>query len=153
MASLDETDRKILRLMQADASMTVQAIADAVGLSLSPCWRRIKRLKEDGVVTGQVTLVDQRAAGLTLTALANVSLNDHHDDSVAAFERAVAGWPEVLESHAVTGDRDYFLRIVVPDMESYERFLSQKLLKEPVVASVNSRFSLRRVKYSTALPV
>ncbi|MCR9219389.1 MAG: Lrp/AsnC family transcriptional regulator [Alphaproteobacteria bacterium] len=153
MISLDETDRKILRRLQADAGLSVQAVADAVGLSLSPCWRRIKRLREEGAIAGQVTLVDQRAVGLTLTALANVSLTDHHDETVTAFERALAGWEEVLECHAVTGDRDYFLRILAPDMEAYERFLSQKLLKEPCVASVNSRFSLRRVKYTTALPV
>lgn len=150
---VDETDRRILRLLQGDAGLSVQAVADAVGLSLSPCWRRIKRLREDGVLTGQVSLVDPKAVGLTLTALANVSLNDHHDETVAAFERAVAGWAEVLECHAVTGDRDYFLRIVVPDMEAYEAFLSRKLLKEPCIASVTSRFSLRRVKSTTALPV
>ncbi len=150
---LDDSDRKILRLLQKDAGLSVQQVADSVGLSLSPCWRRIKRLKEDGAIAGQVTLVDQKAVGLTLTALANVSLNDHHDETVAAFERAVSTWGEVLECHAVTGDRDYFLRIVVPDMEAYEAFLSRKLLKEPCVASVTSRFSLRRVKYTTALPV
>lgn len=151
--SIDETDRRILRLLQQDASLSVQQVADGVGLSLSPCWRRIKRLKEVGAVAAQVTLVDPKAVGIALTALANVSLGDHHDATVAAFERAVESWPEVLEVHAVTGDRDYFLRIAVPDMEAYERFLSAKLLKEPSVASVTSRFSLRRVKYTTALPV
>jgi len=151
--SIDEADRRILRLLQQDAGLAVQSVADAVGLSLSPCWRRIKRLKEAGAITGQVTLVDPKAVGLALTALANVSLSDHQDATVAAFEQAVESWPEVLEVHAVTGDRDYFLRIAVPDMEAYERFLSAKLLKEPCVASVTSRFSLRRVKYTTALPV
>ena len=153
MSNLDDMDRKILTLLQKQGDMPIAELARAVGMSQSPCWRRVKRLKDEGVIAGQVALVDPKRAGLSLTILATVSLADHHDTTVEAFERALSTWPEVLECHAVTGDRDYHLRIVAEDMESYEQFLSQRLLKLPQVATVNSRFSLRRVKYSTALPV
>lgn len=153
MSNLDDMDRKILALLQRQGDMPIAELSRAVGMSQSPCWRRVKRLKEDGVITGQVALVDPKLAGLSLTILATVSLSDHHDTTVESFERALEAWPEVLECHAVSGDRDYHLRIVAEDMESYERFLSKRLLKLQQVATVNSRFSLRRVKYATALPV
>lgn len=153
MVELDDMDRRILAVVQENADLPVAEIAERVGLSQSPCWRRLKRLKDERVIDRQVALLDPRVTGLKLTVLATVSLVDHHDRTVAEFERAIESWPEVLECHAVTGDRDYHLRIVVPDMEAYERFLSRNLLKQPAIASVNSRFSLRRVKYTTALPV
>ena len=153
MSNLDDMDRKILTHLQKQGDIAIADLARAVGMSQSPCWRRVKRLKEAGVITGQVALVDPKHAGLSLTILATVSLSDHHDATVEAFERALSTWPEVLECHAVTGDRDYHLRIMAEDMEAYERFLSKRLLKLPQVATVNSRFSLRRVKYSTALPL
>lgn len=153
MAQIDEKDREILTLLQADASLSTQEVADRVGLSLSPCWRRIKRLKEDGVLAGTVTLVDPKAVGLTVGVFASVTLTRHSEENVAAFERFVNTAPEVLECHAVTGDRDYLLRIVVPDIEAYERFMSTRLMRLPFIGAVSSRFSLRRVKYSTALPV
>ncbi len=153
MTELDAIDRKILSAMQKNAGLSIAQLSEAVGLSQSPCWRRIKRLRDDGVIKGEVALVDPKAAGLNLTVLAAVTLNDHHDETIAGFEEAVAEWPEVLECHAVTGDRDYHLRIMASDIDAYERFMSGKLLKQPQVAGVNSRFSLRRVKYTTALPV
>lgn len=153
MAELDDLDRKILAALQRDSGQSIAVLSEHVGLSQSPCWRRIKRLKEEGVIKGDVTLIDPKAAGLDVTVLASVSLSDHSDETIAAFERAVSLWPEVLECHAVTGDRDYHLRIVAPDIETYEHFLSGKLLKLAAVAAVNSRFSLRRVKYTTALPL
>ncbi len=153
MSTLDDMDRKILAILQKEADIPIAQLAERVGMSQSPCWRRVKKLRDEGVIIGQVALVDPKRAGLSLTVLATVSLNDHHDETVAAFERAVEVWPEVLECHAVSGDRDYHLRIVAADMEDYERFLSGRLLKLKQVASVNSRFSLRRVKYATALPV
>ena len=151
--SLDQTDRKILALLQEDASLPTAEIAKRVNLSLSPCWRRIKRLKDEGAIEREVMLVDQRKVGLKLTVFASVTLTQHSEENVTAFERLVSDSPEVTECHAVTGDRDYILRIVVPDIEDFERFLSQTLLHLPYITAVNSRFSLRRVKYSTALPL
>jgi len=153
MAQIDEKDREILVLLQEDADLSTQQIADKVGLSLSPCWRRIKRLKEEGVLTGAVNLVDPKAVGLTVGVFASVTLTQHSEENVSAFEKFVASSPEVLECHAVTGDRDYLLRIVVPDIEAYERFVSTRLLRLPFISAVSSRFSIRRVKYSTALPL
>jgi DNA-binding Lrp family transcriptional regulator len=153
MENLDDTDRKILRLLQRDCSLRLAEIAREVGLSPSPCWRRIRSMKEAGVIQGEVALVDPRALGLRLTVHASVTLTHHGEETVEAFERAVQTMPEVMECVAVTGDRDYMLRIAVEDVESYDRFLTQRLLHLPMVGGVNSRFALRRVKYSTALPV
>jgi len=150
---IDGKDRQILGLLQADATLSTQEIAARVGLSLSPCWRRIKRLKDAGVITAEVSLVDPKAVGLTVSVFASVTLTRHTEENVQDFERFVDTSPEVLECHAVTGDRDYLLRIVVPDIEAYERFLSNQLLRLPFMGAVNSRFSLRRVKYATALPL
>jgi DNA-binding Lrp family transcriptional regulator len=151
--ALDDTDRRILMLLQEDADRPLQALADAAGLSLSPCWRRVKRLREAGVIRGVVAVLDPSAVGLRLTAFATVSLTNHSDDTVAAFDRALETWPEVTEVHKVTGDRDYLLRILVPDIEAYEDFLSRKLLRHPGVTGVNTRFSLKRVKAVTAVPL
>ena len=153
MTSIDETDRQILGILQEDADLSTQDVADRVGLSLSPCWRRIKRLKEEGVLIGAVNLVDPKAVGLTVGVFASVTLTRHSEENVAAFERFVSTAPEVLECYAVTGDRDYLLRIVVQDIEAYERFVSTRLLRLPFISAVSSRFSIRRVKYSTALPL
>ncbi|MCG8690042.1 MAG: Lrp/AsnC family transcriptional regulator [Minwuiales bacterium] len=153
MIDLDEMDGKILRLLQADAGLSTADIAAKVGLSTSPCWRRIKRLRDAGVIEGQVTLVDPSSVGLKVTVFASVTLSGQHSESVAAFEAAVRAAPEILDCHAVTGDRDYMLRIVVPDIEAYDRFLTKTLLHLPEVGSINSRFALHRVKFTTALPL
>jgi len=105
------------------------------------------------VLTGAVHLVDPKAVGLTVGVFASVTLTRHSEENVAAFERFVTTAPEVQECYAVTGDRDYLLRIVVPDIEAYERFVSTRLLRLPFISAVSSRFSIRRVKYSTALPL
>lgn len=150
---IEETDRHILEILQADASIPLATLAERVGLSLSPCWRRVKRLREEGVIVGQVTLLDPKAVGLTVTVMATVTLESHAEENVTAFEDAVRTAPEVMECYAVTGERDYLLRIVVTDIEAYEQFLTARLLHLPMVRSVNSRFALRKVKYSTVLPL
>lgn len=150
---IDATDRRILAELQADAGLSIAEVAERVGLSMSPCWRRIKRLREEGVIQGQVTLIDPKAVGLDVTVYASVTLTRHSEEIVSAFDEFVRREPAVTECHAVTGDRDYMLRILVPDIESYERFMSTKLLRLPFIGSVNSRFALRQVKYSTALPL
>ncbi len=150
---LDTTDRRILTELQADAGLSIADVAQRVGLSMSPCWRRIKRLRQDGVILGQVTLVDAKSVGLNVTVYASVTLTRHSEENVSDFDAFVRREPSVTECHTVTGDRDYMLRILVPDIESYERFMSTKLLRLPYIGSVNSRFALRQVKYSTALPL
>jgi len=153
MVELDSVDRRLLMEMQTDASRPIAEVAARIGLSPSPCWRRLKRLREAGVITAQVALIDPKAVGLGVTVYASVTLRAHSEANVAAFDRFVGEAPEVTECLAVTGDRDYILRIAVPDIEAYERFLSGRLLHLPFIAAVNSRFALRRVKYTTALPL
>lgn len=153
MLKLDDTDRRILQLLQADASLATAEIAERVGLSVSPCWRRIRRLREAGAIIGSVTLLDPKALGLAVSAFAAVRLTRHTEENVAAFERFVADAPEVLECHAMSGEQDYMLRIVVTDIDAYQAFLSGRLLHLPFIASVNSSFVLKEVKRTTALPL
>ena len=150
---MDSTDVKILGILQQDASLPVATVADAVGLSVTPCWRRIRKLEEAGVIQKRVTLLDRKAAGIGVVVFASVSLVRHTEDTVAEFDAFVSRRPEILEAHAVSGDRDYQLKIAVRDIEEYEGFLNRDLLALSCIASVNSRFMLREIKYTTALPL
>lgn len=150
---MDATDTKILRVLQEDAALPIAAVADVVGLSVTPCWRRIRKLEEAGVIQRRVTLLDRKAAGIGVVVFASVSLVRHTEETVAEFDAFVARRPEILEAHAVSGDRDYQLKIAVRDIEEYEGFLNRELLALSCIASVNSRFMLREIKYTTALPL
>ncbi len=150
---MDDADRRILRLLQEDASRSVGEIAEAVGLSPSPCWRRIRRLKDLGAIRAQVALLDPEHLGLDVSAVARVRLSHHSAENVAAFERTVADAPEVLDCFALSGEQDYLLRIVVPDIARYQAFLERALLHLPFVAAVNSSFVLKAVKHTTRLPI
>lgn len=152
-AALDDTDRRLLRLLQQDASLSTAELAERVGLSQAPCWRRIKRLKDEGVIRAIVALADAPALGLGVTVFATVTLEEHSERATAAFESAMRAAPEVLECCAVTGDRDYWLKIAVGGIEDYDRFLTQRLLHLKLVRAVNSRFVLRAIKQTTALPL
>ncbi len=146
-------DMKILRVLQEDAALPIAAVAEMVGLSVTPCWRRIRKLEEAGVIQRRVTLLDRKAAGIGVVVFASVSLVRHTEDTVAEFDTFVSRRPEILEAHAVSGDRDYQLKIAVRDIEEYEGFLNRDLLALSCIASVNSRFMLREIKYTTALPL
>ena len=150
---MDTIDTKILHVLQEDAALPVAAVADAVGLSVTPCWRRIRKLEEAGVILRRVTLLDRKAAGISVVVFASVSLVRHTEETVAEFDAFVSRRPEILEAHAVSGDRDYQLKIAVRDIEEYEGFLNRNLLALSCIASVNSRFMLREIKYTTALPL
>lgn len=151
---LDRTDRRILQAMQDNARISNLELADAVGLSPTPCSRRVKRLEESGLMRGHVTLLDQGMLGLKLTAFIGISMDRHTPDRFDAFEEEVAGYPEVMECSVVTGQAsDYLLKAVVPDMEYYEKFLLGKLTRIPGVTGVHSSFELRRVVYRTTLPL
>lgn len=153
MLDLDETDRALLSELQRDAGRSVSELAAAVGLSQSPVWRRLKRLEAAGVVQKTVALIDSAAVGKKLVAVAMVSLSEHRPESVAVFEAALHGAPEVQEAYAVTGDRDFILRVLVEDVEAYQRFLTERLLPLTMIRSINTSFALRRVKFTTAVPV
>lgn len=151
---LDRTDRRILQAMQANARISNLELADAVGLSPTPCSRRVRRLEESGIIRGHVTLLNQPMLGLKLTAYIGISMDRHTPDRFEAFEAEVAQYPEVMECSVVTGQAsDYLLKAVVPDMEYYERFLLGRLTRIPGVTGVHSSFELRRVVHRTALPL
>lgn len=150
---LSRADRAILRVLQRDAGATVEALAEAAGLSPASAWRRAKALEATGVVTARVALADPAKLDRALCVFADVSLREHAPERRAAFERFVAEAEEVMECHATSGGRDYLLKIRVRDVAAYEAFLMEALLAHPAVASASSSFSLRELKYATALPV
>lgn len=150
---LDEIDRKILRLLQADCRLTLSEIAERVALSASPCHRRIKIMEDAGLIRGYVALVDQRRLGLPVSVFVSIKLERQREKDLEAFARAISRWPEVLECYLMTGHRDYLLRVVVEDLQAYEKFLKQKLTLVPGIASIESSFALDQIKYSIAVPV
>ena len=150
---MDETDRHILRLLQEDAALTTAEIAERVGLSPSPCWRRIRQLRESGVILRSVTLLDPRAVGFNVMVMASVQLSQHIKKNIEAFEKMVIELPEILECHAMSGERDYVLRIAAADIDGYHSFIRERLIHLPYVASVSSSFMLKQVKNTTALPI
>ena len=152
-AALDAIDIKILDLMQRDASLSTGELAERVGLSQSPCWRRIQRLKEEGVIRGQVTLLDRKKVGLNTQIFAEVKLNAHGRSNFTEFTEAIRGFPEVLECYVLMGAVDFLLRIVTPDIEAYERFFFEKLSLVPGIQEVNSIVALSEIKSTTSLPV
>ena len=153
MHALDPIDRKILSLLQSDSRMTMQELADKVGLSVSPCHRRVKLLEERGVITRYVATVDQKSLGLHVSVFISIKLARQKEEDLNRFARAISKWDEVLECYLMTGNRDYLLRVVVADLSAYEAFLKTKLTRLDGIASIESSFALAQVKYSIALPV
>ncbi len=151
---LDRTDRRILQVMQSNGRISNLELAEQVGLSPTPCSRRVKRLEESGLILGHVTLLNQSMLGLKLTAYIGISMDRHTPDRFETFEAEVAGYPEVMSCSVVTGQTsDYLLRAVVPDMEYYEKFLLGRLTRIEGVAGVHSSFELRQVVQRTSLPL
>lgn len=152
-SDLDTVDAKILDLVQKDASLSVAEIAEQVGLSSSPCWRRIKRMEEQGIITQRVTLLDRDQLGLNFEVVASVKLALPNRDNLEAFESLIVDWSEVTECMTVTGQVDYVIRIVTTDMHAYDDFLRDKLLGSALVSDVQSRIVIKVAKRSTALPL
>jgi len=153
MSEIDDTDRRILNVLQQDARLTVQEVADRVGLSASPCHRRMRQLEERGVITRTIALVDQKAVGLPVSVFVSIKLERQKEEDLERFARAISGWREVLECYLMTGPRDYLLRVVVADLAAYEQFLKQKLTRLDGVSSIESSFALDQIKYTNALPL
>ncbi|MGO2233028.1 Lrp/AsnC family transcriptional regulator [Marinomonas sp. UCMA 3892] len=150
----DKIDLNILRELQQDSSLTNQELADRVGLSASPCLRRVKALEENGVIDRKVTILKKSSLGLKLTAFLQISMDRHTPDRFSVFEDQVDVFPEVRNCNLVTGQNcDYLLEVVVEDMEKYHDFLLGKLTRIPGVTGVQSSFLLRSVKESTSLPL
>ncbi|RMF12158.1 MAG: Lrp/AsnC family transcriptional regulator [Alphaproteobacteria bacterium] len=150
---LDDIDRRILKTLQKDARISNVALAETVGLSPSPCLRRVRTLEEQGVIRQYVALVDPAALDLTMNVFIQVSLERQSEDALEVFETAMRNQPEVMECYLMSGDADYYLRVVVPDLAAFERFLKDVLTRIPGVAKIRSSFALKQVSYSTALPI
>jgi Lrp/AsnC family transcriptional regulator, leucine-responsive regulatory protein len=152
MLELDRVDREILRLLQDNAHLTYQDIAQAVSLSASPCLRRIKRLEEAGIIKQYVALLDPQKLGLGLLAYVNVKLEKRGEQALESFRAAVMSWPEVVACYAMTGDMDYLLRVHTRDLDHFSRVVMERIVRRPEVLDVKSSFALQRIKDTTALP-
>jgi Lrp/AsnC family transcriptional regulator len=150
---LSRTDLRLLSELQQDATRGQSELAEIVGMSRTSCWRRIRDFEEAGLIERQVALLNPKMAGFTIEVLLLVAMTEHSDENRESFERHVSLLPEVMECFSVSGDRDYLLQVVARDMESYNEFLNAEILSHPAVQSASSTFVLRRVKYSTALPL
>jgi Lrp/AsnC family transcriptional regulator, leucine-responsive regulatory protein len=150
---LDPIDRKILALLQQNGRLSLADLAVKVGLSPSPCLRRVRILEKSGVISRYVAVLDQQAVGLPVSVFISIKLEKQKQDALDRFASTIARWPEVLECYLMTGPRDYWLRVVVPDLAAYERFLKQKLTRLEGVASIESSFALEQVKYTNVLPL
>ncbi len=150
---LDAIDRRILEHLQDNARISNVDLAARVGISPSPCWRRVRELEESGVISNYVTLIDAASVGLTVSVFVNVSLEKQVEQELEVFRNAIRDRPEVMECYLMTGEADFLLRVVVPDLMAYERFLMDHLTRVPGIASIKSSFALKQVKYRTALPL
>lgn len=150
---MDRTDIKILTTLQRDGRLSNQGLADQVGISAAACWRRVRALEEDRVITGYAALLDRKRVNLNLCAFVHVTLSRHVQESTTSFEQAILGRSEVLECFATTGDADFILRVVTESIESLDRFLEEFLFALPQISQVRSNIALRELKFETALPL
>ena len=149
---MDAIDRKILAVVQQDAALSVAEIGQRVGLSSTPCWKRLQRLEADGVILRRVALIDPEKIGLGITVFVSIETGDHSQDWLKRFAETVGGMPEVMEFYRMAGDVDYMLRVVVHDMPDYDKFY-KKLIATVPLKNVTSRFAMERIKSTTALPI
>jgi DNA-binding Lrp family transcriptional regulator len=150
---LDAIDRRILDRLQENGRVSNVELANDVGISSSPCWRRVRELEKRGVISGYVALVDAAAVGLPVSVFIQVTLERQIEAALETFEAAVKERPEVMECYLMTGDADYLLRVVVSDLPTYEAFLKDHLTRIPGIANIKSSFALNQVKYRTSLPL
>lgn len=149
---MDRVDRKLLALLQQDSTQSIAQLADQVGLSQTPCWKRIQRLEAEGVIERRVALLSPEKLGLGLTVFVSIEAGDHSPDWLARFAAAVSSFPEVIEVHRMAGDIDYMLRVITRDIAAYDGFYKRLITAVPL-KNVSSRFSMERVKSTTALPL
>lgn len=153
MTDMDPFEIKILRELQRDANQTTAQVAERVGLSVSPCWRRIDRLERDGFIKKRVAIIDRRKVGLNAHVFAQVKLNAHGRANLDEFSAAIRGFPEVLDAYVLMGTTDFMLRIVARDIDAYESFFFDQLSKLPGVQEINSTVALSEIKATTELPL
>ncbi len=150
---LDRIDNKILHHLQNNARISNTELADLVGLSASPCLRRVKTLEEAGILRRYVAIVDAKAVGLPISVVVNISLLSQDRNNLEVFEQRISEYQEVMECYLMTGGSDYMIRVVVPDLEHYERFLAEKLTRIPGISNIQSSFALKQLVYRTELPL
>jgi Lrp/AsnC family transcriptional regulator len=149
---MDAIDRKILAVLQEDAALSVAEIGQRVGLSSTPCWKRIQRLEAEGVIQKRVALIDQDKVGLGVSVFVSIETGDHSQEWLARFAEVVGAMPEVMEFYRMAGDVDYMLRVVVSDIQSYDAFYKRLIASVPLT-NVTSRFAMEKIKSITALPI
>ena len=149
---MDRIDNQILAILQKDASLPVADIARKVGLSVTPCWRRIQKMEEDGIIKGRVALLDGKKIGMGMSVFVGIKTDQHNVDWLEQFAKSISALPQVVEFYRMSGEVDYMLRVVVPDMASYDVFY-KKLISTVKLKDVSSSFAMEEIKYTTALPV
>ena len=149
---MDEMDRRILKILQEDASLSASDVARQVGLSSSPCWKRINRMRDDGIIKRQTAILDASRLGFGLTVFVSIKTGEHSSYWLAEFSGKITAMPEVMEFHRMSGDVDYMLKVVVRDMKSFDDFYKH-LIDIDALSDVTSRFSMETIKESTALPI
>jgi Lrp/AsnC family transcriptional regulator len=150
---LSTSDRRLLQALQHDVTQSQADLAEHAGLSRTSCWRRMRDFEETGLIRDKVALLDPKLAGFGIEVLLMVAMTEHTDENRRDFENQVLSLPNVLECFSISGERDYLLQVVAQDMDSYTHFLNTEILKHPAVRSASSTFVLKRVKYSTVLPL
>ncbi|MGY6030791.1 Lrp/AsnC family transcriptional regulator [Phytobacter sp. AG2a] len=150
---IDKIDRKLLSLLQKDCSLSLQALADAVNLTTTPCWKRLKRLEDDGILLARVAMLDAEKLGLSLTAFVLIKTQHHSSDWYSRFTAVVTEMPEVLGFWRMAGEYDYLLRVQVADMKRYDDFYKKLVNSVPGLSDVTSSFAMEQIKYTTALPI
>ncbi len=153
MPKLDALDRRILALLQEDASLPIQQIAEQIGLSVNPCWRRIRRLEAEGIIRGRVAIVDPEKVGLALTIFVRVKTREHSAAWAKKLTEVIASMDEISECHRIGGDVDYLLKVTVPDIEGYDRVYKELIARVPNLTDVSALFSMERLKNSTRLSI
>lgn len=153
MHTLDEFDLRILRLLQAEPHLTINALAERVGLSHTPCWRRVRRLEQNGTIAGRSVTVSAAHLGFDINVIAEIRIGQHDEAMLEAFERSVQEHPQIVECFAMSGEFDYMIHVLVKSIAEYDLLLKRVLLHLPGVGSINSRFALKRVKFTTAIPL
>ncbi len=151
--NLSETDKKILDVLQKNCDLTNTELAERVGLSTAPCWRRVKRLEDMGILTRRVALIDPKKLNLDIVVYASIKLSNHTEEALEIFESTISTYPEVTECYTISGSMDYMVRVITKDMQTYESFLRKRLLKLDMVNEIHSRFAVTKVKYTTAIPL
>jgi len=149
---LDALDRKLLVLLQRDATLTIAELGERVGLSATPCWKRVKRLEDEGYIERRVALVNRAKAGLPVTVFVSIRTNQHDEAWLAEFAKATSGLPEIVELYRMSGDVDYLMKVIVADIDGYDRFYKQ-LIKAVKLNDVSSTFAMEQIKYSTEVPL